>query len=69
MKASLAEADPSLWGVEVGVRGRPGGCWGGEYGWASVGEAALLPVTHHAPLHDRQPCLACAQWEVSGSTV
>ena len=51
-------------GVEVGVRGRPGGLEG-----VSVGEAALLPVTHHAPLHDRQPRLACAQWEVWGSTV
>jgi len=64
MKASRAEAYPSHWGVEVGVRGRPGGLEG-----VSVGEAALLPVTHHAPLHDRQPCLACAQWEVWGLTV
>lgn len=64
MKASRAEGYPSHWGVEAGARGRPGGLEG-----ASVGEAALLPVTHHAPLHDRQPCLACAQWEVWGSTV
>lgn len=64
MKTSRAEADPSLWGVEVGARGGPGGLEG-----ASVGEAALLPVIHHAPLHDRQPCLACAQWEVWGLTV
>lgn len=64
MKASQAEADPSLLGegVEVGV--------GGESRVGpSVGEPALLPVTHQAPLHDRQPCLTGAQWEVWGSTV
>lgn len=38
MKASLAEADPSLWGVEVGVRGRPGGCWLGGWGGQWMGE-------------------------------
>lgn len=40
-----------------------------EPGCVSIAEAALLPVTHHALLHDRQPCLACAQWEVRYSTV
>ena len=43
MKASRAEAYPSHWGVEVGVRGWPGVLEG-----VSVGESALLPVTHHA---------------------
>lgn len=43
MKASRAEAYPSHWGVEVGVRGWPGGLEG-----VSVGKSALLPVTHHA---------------------
>lgn len=51
------------WSITLG-----GGSWGERTArgarWASVGEAALLPVTHHAPLPDRQPCLACAQWEV-----
>lgn len=64
MKASRAEADPSLWGMEAEAIAGPGGPEG-----ASGGVATLLPVTHHAPLHDRQPCLACAQWEVWVLTV
>lgn len=65
MKALRTEADPSLQGVEIGVRGQPGGGLDVEV----FAEAALVPVTHHALLHDRQPCLACAQWEVRYSTV
>ena len=53
--------------VEVGAGGGPRG--GRELEGVSVGEAALLPVTHHAPLHDRQPCLARAQWGVWGLAV
>lgn len=64
MKALWPEADPSLWGVEVEAKG---GSRGLER--ASLGVATLLPVTHHAPLHDRQPCLASAQWEVWVLTV
>ncbi len=41
MKASRAEADPSLWGMEVGVRGRPGGL-DGQRGRGS-------PVACHSP--------------------
>lgn len=51
------------WGERTARRGR------GRPECVSIAEAALLPVTHHALLHDRQPCLACAQWEVRYSTV
>lgn len=56
------EDHPSHRGVEVGVRAQPQEGPRGEGG--NVGETALLPVTHHAPLPDRQPRLARARWEV-----
>lgn len=43
MKASRAEADPSLWGMEVGVRGRPGGL----EGWAWARQPCCLSLTMH----------------------
>lgn len=51
MKAARAEADPSLWGVEVGVRGQPGGgawmckhCWSGPVACHSPCTAAWPPT-------------------------
>lgn len=47
MKATRAEADPSLWGVEVGVRGGPGGL---EKGGGVRGERGRgSPVACHSP--------------------